>query len=182
MEKEMKAWQKGYELDTLIEWTNKFEDYNNFCHSPFAKAKKNGMADSLSNNKLFENNNVVYEMRTAKTTSKVKMFGAGPEIATVLAGEKVITKLSSNFNPVDIGNYYEYQNEHISNIKNVLNTIEPPVWCHIFEEDKRNINPDKALKKLLRLEDGQKLTFFNLQKFMKIHYPSSAASAATAST
>ena len=50
------------------------------------------------------------------------------------------------------------------------------------EEDKRNINPDKALKKLLRLEDGQKLTFFNLQKFMKIHYPSSAASAATAST
>ena len=136
MEKEMKAWQKGYELDTLIEWTNKFEDYNNFCHSPFAKAKKNGMADSLSNNKLFENNNVVYEMRTAKTTSKVKMFGAGPEIATVLAGEKVITKLSSNFNPVDIGNYYEYQNEHISNIKNVLNTIEPPVWCLIFDEDK----------------------------------------------
>ena len=95
MEKKMKAWQKGYELDTLIGWTNKFEEYNNFCHSPFAKAKKNGMADSLSNNKLFEKDNVVYEMRTAKTTSKVKMFGAGPEIATVLSGEKVITKLSN---------------------------------------------------------------------------------------
>ena len=94
----MKAWQKGYELDTLIGWTNKFEEYNNFCHSPFAKAKKNGMADSLSNNKLFEKDNVAYEIRTAKTTSKVKMFGAGPEIATVLPGEKVITKLSSNFN------------------------------------------------------------------------------------
>ena len=158
MEKEMKAWQKGYELDTLIEWTNKFEDYNNFCHSPFAKAKKNGMADSLSNNKLFENNNVVYEMRTAKTTSKVKMFGAGPEIATVLAGEKVITKLSSNFNPVDIGNYYEYQNEHISNIKNVLNTIEPPVWCHIFEEDKRN----KAAVKLANFQKiGTKVSTFS---------------------
>ena len=116
MEKKMKAWQKGYELDTLIGWTNKFEEYNNFCHSPFAKAKKNGMADSLSNNKLFEKDNVAYEMRTAKTTSKVKMFGAGPEIATVLAGEKVITKLSSTFNPVDIETYYESQNEHITNM------------------------------------------------------------------
>ena len=38
----------GYELDTLIEWTNKFEDYNKFCYSPFSKAKKNGMATSLA--------------------------------------------------------------------------------------------------------------------------------------
>ena len=150
MEKKMKAWQKGYELDTLIEWTNKFEEYNNFCHSPFAKAKKNGMASSLSENKLFEKDNVVYEIRTAKTTSKVKMFGAGPEIATVLPGEKVITKLSSTFNPVDIGKYFEVQNEHITNIKNVLNTIEPPVWCHIFEEDKRN-------KAAVKLADFQKI-------------------------
>ncbi len=119
MEKEMKAWQKGYELDTLIEWTNKFEEYNKFCHSPFAKAKKNGMAESLSKNKLFEKDKVVYEMRTAKTTSKVKMFGAGPEIATVLPGEKVITKLSN-------GN------------SDVLNQIQEPVWCHIFEEDEKN--------------------------------------------
>jgi len=43
------------------------------------------------------------------------------------------------------------------------------------EEDKRNINADKALKKLLRLQDDEKLTFFNLQKFMKIHYPSSVS-------
>ena len=40
----MKPWQHGYELDALIEWTNKFEHYNKYCHSPFAKAKKNGMA------------------------------------------------------------------------------------------------------------------------------------------
>ena len=46
-ENKMKDWQKGYELEKLIEWTNKFEDYNKYCHSPFAKAKKNGMASSL---------------------------------------------------------------------------------------------------------------------------------------
>ena len=91
----MKAWQLGYELDTLIEWTNKFEDYNKFCYSPFSKAKKNGMATSLSKGNLYEQNEMVYEMRTAKTTSKVKMFGAGPEIAEVHKGEKIITKLSN---------------------------------------------------------------------------------------
>lgn len=40
-----------------------------------------------------------------------------------------------------------------------------------MEEDKRNINPDTALKKLLRLKSGDSLTFFNLQKYMKVHYP-----------
>ncbi len=38
-------------------------------------------------------------------------------------------------------------------------------------EDKRQINPDTALKKLLRLNKNDDLTFFNLQKYMKIHYP-----------
>ena len=117
----MKAWQLGYELDTLIEWTNKFEDYNKFCYSPFSKAKKNGMATSLSKGNLYEQNEMVYEMRTAKTTSKVKMFGAGPEIAEVHKGEKIITKLSNGKS-------------------DILKTIEEPVWCHIFEEDENNKN------------------------------------------
>ena len=38
-------------------------------------------------------------------------------------------------------------------------------------EDKRTIHADKALKDLLRLKKGDELTFFNLQKFMKVHYP-----------
>ena len=115
----MKDWQKGYELDTLIEWTDKFDGYNKYCHSPFIKAKKNGMANSLSKNNLYEVGDVVYEMRIAKTKSKVKMFGAGPEFAEVLKGERVITKLSN-------GN------------SDVLSAIEEPVWCHIFEEDDNN--------------------------------------------
>ena len=39
------------------------------------------------------------------------------------------------------------------------------------EEDKRTINVDPALKNLLRLKKNDELTFFNLQKYMKIHYP-----------
>jgi chromatin remodeling complex protein RSC6 len=39
------------------------------------------------------------------------------------------------------------------------------------ESDKRHILPDPAMKKLLRLKPGDELTFFNLQKYIKIHYP-----------
>ena len=39
------------------------------------------------------------------------------------------------------------------------------------EEDKRTIHPDDTLRKLLRMKKGDDLTFFNLQKFMKVHYP-----------
>ena len=38
-------------------------------------------------------------------------------------------------------------------------------------EDKRSIQVDSALKKLLRLKKNDELTFFNLQKYMKVHYP-----------
>ena len=94
MEKVMKPWQKGIELDTLVEWSDKFEEYNKYCFSPFAKAKKNGMAAALDKDNLYQMGDVVYEMRTAKTASKIKMFNAGPEIAEVHKGERVITKLS----------------------------------------------------------------------------------------
>ena len=39
------------------------------------------------------------------------------------------------------------------------------------EEDKRTINPDKTLTTLLRIKKGEVLTFFNLQKYLKHHYP-----------
>jgi len=39
------------------------------------------------------------------------------------------------------------------------------------EKDKRILLPDKALTKLLRIKKGDQLTFFNLQRYMKIHFP-----------
>ena len=39
------------------------------------------------------------------------------------------------------------------------------------ESDKRTILPDKELKILLRLKKGDDVTFFNLQKYMKVHFP-----------
>ena len=37
--------------------------------------------------------------------------------------------------------------------------------------DKRQINADSTLKKLLKMKKGDDLTFFNLQKYMKVHFP-----------
>ena len=37
--------------------------------------------------------------------------------------------------------------------------------------DKRQIKPDAALRKLLKLTKDDDLTFFNLQKHMKVHFP-----------
>lgn len=39
------------------------------------------------------------------------------------------------------------------------------------QKDKRVLLPDKKLKTLLRLKKGDDLTFFNLQKYMKVHFP-----------
>tara|TARA_B100000700_G_scaffold314911_1_gene402171 strand:+ start:862 stop:1485 length:624 start_codon:yes stop_codon:yes gene_type:complete len=39
------------------------------------------------------------------------------------------------------------------------------------ESDKRVILADKALSKLLRIPKGEDLTYFNLQKYMKVHFP-----------
>jgi chromatin remodeling complex protein RSC6 len=39
------------------------------------------------------------------------------------------------------------------------------------DKDKRILHPDATLKKLLRLKDDDKLTYFNLQKYIKVHYP-----------
>lgn len=37
--------------------------------------------------------------------------------------------------------------------------------------DKRKIIPDTPLRKLLKMSKSDELTFFNLQKYMKVHFP-----------
>ena len=39
------------------------------------------------------------------------------------------------------------------------------------QADKRKIQPDAPLRKLLKLNKGDELTFFNLQTYLKFHFP-----------
>ena len=48
------------------------------------------------------------------------------------------------------------------------------------QENKRRILPDTALQSLLNVGAGEDLTYFNLQKYMKVHFPKSASATASA--
>jgi chromatin remodeling complex protein RSC6 len=39
------------------------------------------------------------------------------------------------------------------------------------KEDRRKIIPDAPMRKLLKLNKGDELTFFNLQTYLKVHFP-----------
>ena len=47
-------------------------------------------------------------------------------------------------------------------------------------ENKRRINCDSALKSLLNVSDSDEVTYFNLQRYMKIHFTSGSNSTASA--
>ena len=49
-------------------------------------------------------------------------------------------------------------------------------------ENKRRINCDSALKSLLKVSDSDEVTYFNLQRYMKIHFPNSGSNAAATSS
>ena len=43
------------------------------------------------------------------------------------------------------------------------------------QENRRKIVPDAKLKTLLNVKDSDEVTYFNLQKYMKVHFPKSAS-------
>jgi chromatin remodeling complex protein RSC6 len=53
---------------------------------------------------------------------------------------------------------------------NVSKFITTYVREHNLKDAKHGINPDAPLKKLLALKDGDALTYFNLQKYLNVHY------------
>ncbi len=53
---------------------------------------------------------------------------------------------------------------------NVSKYITTYVREHNLKDAKHGINPDAPLKKLLALKDGDALTYFNLQKYLNVHY------------
>lgn len=47
------------------------------------------------------------------------------------------------------------------------------------QENKRKILPDSKLQKLLNVTPSDEVTYFNLQKFMKVHFPKSASASSS---
>ena len=64
----------------------------------------------------------------------------------------------------------------------VTKELQKYILSHNLQDpaNRRNINPDTKLRKLLGMKKSDSLTYFNLQKWMKPHFKSSASSSQTA--
>ena len=65
--------------------------------------------------------------------------------------------------------------EALKTIGKLWATIKYTEYCKKHnlqkESDKRIILPDTKLRKLLNVSKSDELTYFNLQKYMKVHFP-----------
>jgi chromatin remodeling complex protein RSC6 len=53
---------------------------------------------------------------------------------------------------------------------NVTKFVTKYIKDHNLKTDKHSINPDAKLKALLKVPEGETLSYFNLQKYLNIHY------------
>lgn len=93
----MKDWQYGYELDYLKDLEAKYSDYNAYTLSPFAKFKKNNIAESLHKGNLVLMQDAMMEVSKSKVASDITMHGS-TVIAKKLKGDVTISKLVGNLN------------------------------------------------------------------------------------
>ena len=91
----MKDWQHGYELDYLKELEAKYADYNAYTLSPFAKYKKNNIAESLHKGTFVNLGDAMMEVSISKSASDITMHGS-TVIAKKLKGDVTIGKLIGN--------------------------------------------------------------------------------------
>lgn len=116
----MKDWQHGYELDYLKGLEKKYEDYNKYTLSPFAKYKKNNIAESLHKGTLVDLGDAMLEVSTSKSASDITMHGA-TVIAKKQKGDVTIGKLVGNLSTLE------------TQIKTLNGTS---FWLYVWAEDK----------------------------------------------
>lgn len=89
----MKPWQHGYELEYLKELESLYADYNSYTLSPFAKFKKNNIAESLKKGNLIKlDETSMLEISESKSGSSITMHG-DTVIAKKQKGDVTISKL-----------------------------------------------------------------------------------------
>jgi len=71
---QMKTWQKGIDLDTLLAHTKRFENYNKYSCSPFSEMKKNDIAEHLSNGTVVNLKGSTFTIQECKVRSPIYMY------------------------------------------------------------------------------------------------------------
>jgi len=98
----MKEWQHGYELDYLKGLEKQYEEYNKFTLSPFAKYKKNNIAEALHKKTLVKlDENTMLEIAESKSASNITMHG-DTVIAKKQKGDITFGKLLGDTNILEL--------------------------------------------------------------------------------
>jgi hypothetical protein len=118
----MKSWQHGYELDYLKDLEAKYAEYNAYTLSPFAKFKKNNIAESLHKTNLVLLPDAMMEVVVSKSASNITMHGS-TVIAKKTAGDVTIGKLVGN----------------LETIKTQINQLSgKDFWLYVWAENKQH--------------------------------------------
>jgi len=116
----MKDWQRGFELQYLKNLEQKYADYNAYTLSPFAKFKKNNIAESLHKGNLVNLKDAMMEVSISKSASDITMHGS-TGIAKKLKGDITIGKLVGN----------------LSTLKTQIKTLNgTSFWMYVWAENK----------------------------------------------
>jgi hypothetical protein len=115
----MKPWQHGYDLDHLKNLEAQYEEYNKYTLSPFAKFKKNNIAESLKKGTLVMMQDAMLEFATSKAASNITLHGE-TVIAKKQKGDVTISKLVGS----------------IDRLKHVISAIgDPNQWLYVWAEN-----------------------------------------------
>lgn len=116
----MKDWQHGFDLDYLKSLEKKYEAYNKYTLSPFAKYKKNNIAEGLhKGNLIILNDNTMMEVVQSKSASDITMHG-DTIIGKKLKGDVTVGKIVGD----------------LKLIKTQINNLNAKsIWLYVWAED-----------------------------------------------
>tara|TARA_A100001201_G_scaffold122137_1_gene105894 strand:- start:316 stop:1509 length:1194 start_codon:yes stop_codon:yes gene_type:complete len=130
-ETEKKDWQKGYDLDYLIDiQDNVFEIYNKKVLNPFLVMKKNRVADALWKDELFRTTNHTggFQITKLKVGGSISMFtGYKVPILQKKKGDVIVKKLSPSYSEKEnkeIETALNYRTENFNSYVYVLDECE----------------------------------------------------------
>ena len=91
----MKDWQKGIELDDLLDQEKTWVDYNKRCLSPFLEMKKNKIAAAIDVDNYVCGDGWAVQSRVLKVRTKINMYSAYKiPIATIEKGDRVVDRMA----------------------------------------------------------------------------------------
>ena len=93
----MKDWQKGIELEDLLDQEKIWKCYNERCLSPFLEMKKNKIAATIDADNYVCGHEWALQSRVLKAKSRINMYSAYDiPIATIEKGDRVVDRIACN--------------------------------------------------------------------------------------